>query len=906
MSNQTKSEAVIAEPWNRPQEEVLDKLSVDIEEGLDSKQVEERLEKYGKNRLRRVETRSVGQILLDQLKSLMVLILIVASSFAFFVGDIVEGIAIVAVIGVNTLVGFVTELRAIRSMEALEKIGSVNAKARREGEIHEVPAEDLVPGDIVILESGDIVTADLRLTSTSKLQVDQSILTGESIPVSKSTESVDKDTPTAEQSCMAFKGTAVTRGKGEGITVAVGMATQVGEISSLVEQAEEEITPLERRLNNLGQKLAWVTLAIGALVVVLGLLAGKDLYLMIETGIALAVATVPEGLPLVATLGLARGMLRMARKNALVGRLSAVETLGTTTVICTDKTGTLTENRMTVVELRIDSGEVEVTGRGFDIEGGFKMDDEEIDINENDVLRKLIMVGVLCNDASVDVEKIATEERAIGDPLEVALSIMGLKAGMKRDELIEELPDERMVAFDPEANMMATYHRKDDDYLVAVKGAAGDILGNSSRILTKNGTSRLSKSDKEDWMQYNESLAEEGLRVIALAQKTLKDKKAAPYEDLIFLGLAGMLDPPREDVKDSILSCKEAGVRVVMVTGDHPVTAEKIGRAVGLIEEEEPVIVTGQELQDMTNLDESQKQRLLDARLMARFNPKQKLDLIDLYQSNKDITAMTGDGVNDAPALKKADIGVAMGKRGTQVARESADIVLRDDRFSTIVYAISEGRTIFGNIQKFVSYLLSCNMSEILIVALFAILAVQIPITPLQILFLNLVTDVFPALALGVGEGDSSIMKRNPREPDEPIVDKQRWVLIGGYGILITIVVGLGYWFAIGPLALSVQKASAMLFLTLAFSQVWHTFNMRGKESHFIRNEVTKNKYVWLAIVICVGLLIVPVYTPGLAGILSLVDPELSGWALLLSFSFIPLIVGQIGLLVAKRAKGQE
>jgi len=906
MSAEAESEMEIARPWTGSEEDVLQDLDVKPDQGLDPDKVSRRLEKFGENRLRSIESRSIWQILVDQLKSLMVVILLIASSFAFFVGDFVEGLAIAAVIGINTMVGFITELRAIRSMEALEKIGTVNAKVRREGAIREVAAADIVPGDIVLLESGDIVTADLRLISASKLQVDQSILTGESVPVSKSTQPVDEDTPTAEQSCMAFKGTAVTRGTGEGVVVAVGMDTEIGEISSLVEQAEEEVTPLERRLNNLGQKLVWVTLAIGVLVVVFGLIAGKDLYVMIETGIALAVATVPEGLPLVATLGLARGMLRMARKNALVERLSAVETLGTTTVICTDKTGTLTENRMTVVELRVHSGAIQVTGKGFDTEGKFMMNGSEVDPSENNVLRELTRVGVLCNDASVDPENLEVEERAFGDPLEVALTILGFKAGMEKEKLLDEFPDTREVAFDPEVNMMATYHRTDEGHLVAVKGAANDVLEASSKVLTKNGISELSQSDTEDWMKYNKNLAEEGLRVIALAKKTVQDDQEVPYEDLIFLGLAGMLDPPREEVKESILSCKEAGVRVVMVTGDHPVTAEKIGRAVGLIEEEEPLIVTGGELQDTTNLDESQRQRLLDAKLMARFDPKQKLDLIDLYQSNNDITAMTGDGVNDAPALKKADIGVAMGKRGTQVARESADIVLRDDEFSTIVYAIREGRTIFGNIQKFVSYLLSCNMSEILIVALFAILAVQIPITPLQILFLNLVTDVFPAFALGVGEGDPSIMERNPRDPNEPIIDRRRWIMISGYGLLITMAVGFGYWFAIGILALPIETASALAFLTLAFAQVWHTFNMRGRESGLVRNEVTENRYVWLAIAFCIVLLIVPTYTPGLSDILSLVNPGLNGWVFILSVSLIPLVVGQVSLLVAGRVKGNE
>ncbi|TFF68079.1 cation-translocating P-type ATPase [Candidatus Thorarchaeota archaeon] len=884
----------VESPWSKRVEEILGTLDVDPQRGLSEEEIARKLEEYGKNRLREVAKRSAWDILVEQFKSLMVAILFLASVLAFIFGDPVEGLAIGAVIVINATVGFATELRAVKSMESLQELGRVSAKVRRAGNIQEIDGESIVPGDVVLVEGGDVLTADLRLVEASKLQVNEAALTGESVPVRKDTEPVDTDVPVSERTCIVFKGTAVTRGSGTGVVVRTGMQTEIGTISSLVQRAEEEVTPLEKRLNDLGQKLVWVTLLLGAVVTIFGVIGGKDPLLMIETGVALAVATVPEGLPLVATLGLARGMWRMARRNAIVKRLSAVETLGTTSVICTDKTGTLTESRMTVTELALSDGRVEVTGTGMDLEGAFLVNQEPMDPREDALVRTLLEIGIFANQASSEIEDLEKDDQSVGDPLEIAILVAGRKAGIEADTLFEKSPQVKKKAFDPELNMMASYNRDGEKIRISVKGAPEAVLESSSRALTRDGAVDLDEQARQTWMERNRKLAADGLRVIGFAQKLVEDKDAEAYSNLTFVGLAGLLDPSREDVEDAILACKNAGIRVVMVTGDHPVTAEKIAGEVGLIGQDGFQVITGEDLENPEEMSEEQREKALEATVTARVSPKQKLDLIELHQKQNRIVAMTGDGVNDAPALKKADIGVAMGKRGTQVAQETADMVLRDDKFSTIVYAVEEGRVIFNNIRKFVLYLLSCNMSEILVIALFSLLPIPLPIHPLQILFLNLVTDVFPALALGVGEGDASVMNRDPRPADEPIITRGHWLAIGGYGTLITTAVLSSFGISSIVLSLGTAVAGTIVFLTLAFAQLWHVFNMRVSDSGLMKNEVTTNRYVWVALMICIPLLIVPVYVPGLSTLLSLVDPGWMGWGLIFSMSIIPLVIGQL------------
>jgi Ca2+-transporting ATPase len=880
-------------PWTQSPQDILKKLEVNASQGLDPVAVRSRRKQYGRNRLQEVKSKSAWLILADQCKSLIVLLLAVAAALSFLFGEWVEGIAIVAVILLNAAMGFVTELKAVRSMEALQKLSSVSARVLRAGETQEILAEELVPGDIVLLEGGDIITADLRVIEASKLQADESALTGESVPVSKSVVTLEGEVPLAERTNMLFKGTALTRGSGKGVVVATGMHTELGRISSLVAEAKAEITPLKKRLDQLGHRLIWVTLGIAVLVALMGIIRGKEILLMIETAIALAVAAIPEGLPIVATMALARGMMRMARRNALINRLAAVETLGATKVICTDKTGTLTENRMTVTQIVLASGTIKISGEGLTLEGKFTHNDQPVAPATDMVLREALAVGLLCNNASLPHQTADKESTPIGDPLEVALLVAGAKAALSKDSLLAHFPEAREEAFDADVKMMATFHKTNGYYRVAVKGAPEAVLEVCSHVRTVDGEAELSAEKRKCWHRRNEQMAEEGLRVLAFATKTVESVDAKPYEHLTFLGLAGLLDPPRHDVRQAIAACQKAGIRVIMVTGDQPATARNVGAAVGLITGQGVEVLQGKDLKHLETMSATERQRVLDTVIFARVNPKQKLDLIALYQQQGAIVAMTGDGVNDAPALKKADIGVAMGQRGTQVAREAADMVLKDDAFATIAVAVEQGRIIFQNIRKFVFYLLSCNMSEILTVSLASGVNAPLPILPLQILFLNLVTDVFPALALGMGKGDPDIMQHSPRDPAEPIMTRQHWLRAGGYGVLIALSVlgafGLAFWWKMEE-----KQAVTISFLTLAFAQLWHVFNMRDPGSTFLWNDIIRNPFVWGALVLCSGLLLVAVYLPGLAAVLHVVNPGVWGWLIVITMSLLPWIIGQL------------
>jgi Ca2+-transporting ATPase len=832
------------ESWARGAADVLQGLDADAG-GLSPAEAGVRLARYGPNALAEARPKSAWAILWSQAKSVIMALLAAAAAVSLAFGEVVDAVAIVAVLAINVAIGFLSELRATRSMEALRRLGSVKARVRRAGAIREVPASELVPGDVVLLEGGDVVSADLRLLEASRLQADESTLTGESAPVDKTTGPLHPDTPLVERRNMLFRGTSAVRGSGEGVVVATGMATELGRIARLVEEAADETTPLEKRLASLGRMLVYATLAIAAVTTVVGILAGRDALLMVEMGIALAVAAIPEGLPIVATIALARGMWRLARRNALVNRLSAVETLGATNVILTDKTGTLTENRMTLVAVALGDGEADLSAP------------------PGPPLIEAMEIAVLCNNASLP---------ASGDPLEVALLEGAARLGLDRASLLRRLPEVREEAFDASLRMMATVHRDGDRFLYAVKGAPEAVLG--------------ACGSPPGWLERNEALAREGARVLAVARKWGGSGGEPPYEGLEMLGLLVLSDPPRQDARDAVQNCRRAGISVVMVTGDHAATAASIGRAVGIAEGR---VVLGRDLPLPPH-------EVLDIHVFARVAPEQKLDLVRAHQEAGRVVAMTGDGVNDAPALKKADIGIAMGKRGTDVAREAADVVLKDDAFSSIVAAIRQGRIIFGNVRKFVFYLLSCNASEILLVAGATVAEASLPILPLQILFLNLVTDVFPALALALGEGEASVMDRPPRDPKEPVLTSRHWWGIGLYGGLMTaaalgahacVSLGLGYGDA---------KAITVAFLTLALAQVFHVFNMRDPGTPFFRNEVTRSPWVWGAVGLCAALLLLAVYLPGLSQVLRLPPPDPRGWLVILTASLTPLVARNLFL----------
>ena len=868
--------------WQVTTDRALDALE-SAPTGLGANDAQRRLEEAGPNRLREIEHRSLLEILGEQLKSLVVLLLAAAMGVSFLVGQTIEGLAIVAVLAINTAIGFFTEWRAVRSMEALQTLGEVTARVRRDGETQVIPAEEVVPGDVVLIESGDLIPADLRLLDADSLQLDESALTGESVPVAKDAAPVAPDTPLADRSCMAYKGTAVAEGRGTGLVVATGMETELGAISAMVETADTGNTPLEQKLDRLGRRLVWLTIGIAAGVAGAGLLAGRPLFLMIETGIALAVAAIPEGLPIVATVALAHGMWVMLRRNAFVRRLSAVETLGATTLICTDKTGTLTENRMAARRLRLADRTVDLSPEACPNPQADNVDPR---------LQTAIDTGVLCNGAEYDAE---TPRKSTGDPLELALLALGHETGRARPALLDDHPLVKDVPFDRETTMMATYHETDGGLFVAVKGAPEAVLDACTAVATPDGPTHLTDDDRAAWHQNSEEMAADGLRVLALARKTVGSEDAPPYEDLCLLGLVALHDPPREDVRPVIERCQQAGIRVVMVTGDHPNTAHAIAEAVGLDVDGEQV-VEGDLFADLKTLSDEQRARLRAAAVFARVTPRQKLDLIALYQDAGQVVAMTGDGVNDAPALRSADIGVAMGERGTDVAREAADMVLRDDAFASIVAAVHQGRVIFDNIRKFVVYLLSGNVGEILGVGAAAMVGLPLPLLPLQILYLNLLNDVFPALALGVGRSTEQVMDRPPRTPDEAVLTPHHWRLIGGYGALIAAPLLGAFLVALYPLGMGTARAVSISFLTLSLSRLLHVFNMRVPESGLFNNEITRTPYVWGALVLCLGLLLLAVYWPPLAGLLSVVPPGRTGWLLIGTASVVPLLVGQASL----------
>lgn len=884
-------------PWGMTADVVTEQLDVDPDVGLAEADIGRRQQEFGRNELLRAEQKPTWRILVDQFASLLVGLLVIGAGLALVFGEYLDAMAIGVVIVINGAIGFFTELRAVRSMEALRELGNVESVVLRDGKALHVDAEELVPGDIVVVEGGDVITADLRLVEASRLQANESALTGESVPVSKHDDTVAADVEIAERHNMLFKGTAVTRGNGHGVVVATGMQTELGRISELVQQASDEETPLEKRLDRLGRVLAYVSVGFVALVLVAGIATGKDTFEMVETAIALVVATVPEGLPIVATIALARGMWRMSRQNALLEELAAVETLGSTDIILTDKTGTLTENEMTVTSIVTPVGTYDVSGTGTKISGSFHREGKELVAADHADLRGLLTAAVLCTDAKLDPD----DDDHVGDPMEIALLVAGAKAGMGKASLRDDFPEVREEAFDPAVRMMSTFHEHDGEVLVAVKGAPEAVLEACSTYWSDEGPAPLDDATREEWLQRNTTLANDGLRVLAIASKRVSSREAEPYEDLCLRGITALLDPPRTDVRPAIEACHRAGIRVVMVTGDQMDTAKNVAETVGLLAMKgDGAPVLGVDV-DTADTDEATRTRVLAAPVCARTSPEQKLKLIDAHKKSGSIVAMIGDGVNDAPALRKANIGVAMGRRGTQVAREAADMVLQDDRFETIVSAVEEGRIIFANIRKFALYLISCNLSEILAVGLVSLFDAPLPILPMQILFLNLVTDVFPALALGVGEGQPAIMTRPPRQPGEPILTRRHWVRISVYAALLSAVVIGGFAAALLWFGWETKHAVTVSFLTLAVAQLFHVFNMSETDSGTIVNEVTRNPWVWGAIALCAVLILAGVYAPGLNDVLGVKPPDLLDWALVGGLSLIPLVIGRLWHLVRQK-----
>ena len=869
--------------WSIAADATLTALDSNAQGGLSGDEARRRLARFGPNLLETTERRHLLSLLADQFNSIVVLLLVAVALLAFAFGDRVEGLAILAVVMINSTIGFLTEWRATRSMEALRILGRVDTIVVRDGVPRRRPASELVPGDIVLLEGGDVVTADMRLVEAAKLQASESALTGESMPVRKRVEPLPIETMLAERANMLFKGTSITRGTCKAVVISTGMRTELGRISELVIHSAAQTTPLERRLDRLARQLAWVAIALAVLVAVAGILTGRGLFLAIEVAVALAVAAIPEGLPIVATIALARGMYRMATRNAVIARLSAVETLGATNIILTDKTGTLTENRMQVVALQFAEHCIDVDAAVL----------EALPAGIRDEVDELFRIAALCSNASVSVDDEGKLVSA-GDPTEVALLEAALHRGLLRPELLATAPEYREYPFDPDLKLMATLHRTTEGLVCAVKGAPEAVVGRCTREATAHGARALSGGDRERWLARAHALGARGLRTIAMATRRIADDADEPYCDLTLLGIAGLEDPPRRGVGEALERCREAGIAVIMVTGDHAATARNVAAEVGLVEADAGDVhfASGADVDALA--ERCDLAELGARRVISRVSPEQKLRLIECFQNHGAIVAMTGDGVNDAPALRKADIGIAMGVRGTAVAKEASEMVLQDDNFGTIVEAIAQGRAIFENIRKFVLYLLSCNISEVLIVSLATLAGATLPLLPLQILFLNLVTDVFPALALGVGAGAPALMRRGPRDPREGLLTRRHWVRIVLYGVVIAATVLGAMAIAVICLGFGKREAVTVSFCPLALAQLWHVFNMRSDLAQLVRNEITTNPWVWGALALCLALVIGAIHNEFAARLLALEDPGLNGWLLIVGMSLVPLVAAPL------------
>ena len=904
--------------------DVVSEMKTDAKLGLTADEAKARQERYGPNKLYDPAKASAVKLLAGQFRSLVVFLLIAAAAVAFLMNDVLEGIAILVVIFLNAGIGFIVELKANRAMEALQKLGVQNTLLIRDGKRIVANAQDVVPGDIVELEAGDSVTADARLIDAFNLRAQEAALTGESEPVDKATQPVpDPACPLGDRASMIYKATSVVAGTGRAVVVATGMATEVGKIAEMVTEAHAEETPLEARLRSLGRSLVIICLAVAVIVIVAGIVRGRPAGEMLLTGIALAVAAVPEGLPAVATIGLAVGMWRMARRNALIRRLPAVETLGSATVICSDKTGTLTENKMTAVKLALADGPIDVTGIGFTPEGQFNRASSQIDPREHEALGLALTCAALCNNSSLVLDRQTSQWKITGDPTEAALVVAAAKAGLDQDQLRQTYPEIREVPFSSETFMMATIHTHPAGGVVAfVKGSPMHVIEHCTKILTEDGERELTPGLLAEFDRAQESMADDALRLLALAYKKTK-ADADPYENLVFIGLVGLLDPPRREVADAIAAFKAAGIRTIMITGDHPRTAAAIGRTLGIAGDGESVI-PGRDLAEMS-IDELAA-HAEQASIYARITPEDKVNIVTALQKNGNVVGMLGDGVNDAAAIKTADIGVAMGITGTDVAKETSDIILLDDRFVTVTAAVEEGRLVMSNITKVITYLFSCNISEILtifvgtvggafILGLLGTDAAEapIPLLPLHILWMNLITDVFPALALAVEPPEPGLMKRPPRNRKEGVLSPRIVRSIGGYGMLITLVTLGSFFWSMKHFGRthSIEDTQALArtvcFMTICLSQLFHAWTCRMEEQPIrgIR-EFVLNRYMVASTVFTIGLQVLTIYTPLMNRVLKTKPLALADFDIVLVFALLPLVIGQAIRWVAVMMKSPQ
>lgn len=883
------SASVVAHPHSAEASRVAQSLGVNSQQGLTDAEIAARVEQYGVNVIQAAHSRPAWRLLLNQFASLIIALLGVAALVSWLTGDRVESTAILVVLVVNALVGFVTEWQANRALDALRRQAKTVARVRRGGQESEINAGELVPGDIVVLNPGDRVPADARIIEAINLRTEESALTGESTTIEKSAAPVATDALLAERTSMLYLGTSIAAGRTVAVITAIGTNTELGKIGKLVAASPEESTPLKRKLEELGRRLVYLVLAIGAVVMVAGWLRGNEFWLMVEVGISLAVAAVPEGLPAVTTLVLAIGMLRMAREHALVRRLHAVETLGSTTVICTDKTGTLTENRMTVREYRLADGCVVTLEEQAAAQPA---------LQNNQLLLLAVRAGVLCNEASVSTDETG-ETNAIGDPTETALLTVAARVGMNVAQERSSYPKLAEHPFDSATRRMITLHKMPDGgKLALLKGAPSTVLAICSRYAASAiETHPLDNETRKQFLADNESMATEALRVLALAEKQIgKDEADALEQDYTFLGFVGMIDPPRHHVAESIVLARAAGIRVVMLTGDQVNTAHAIARELRLNGDDEIQVLHAR---DLENTDHAQLAGLAQkAHVFARVSPEDKLRIVEALQLAGEIVAVTGDGVNDAPALKRADIGVAMGLRGTETAKEAAAVVLTDDNFATILRAVEGGRTIYSNIVKFVQMLLSENLAEVFVIFTAIIIGWPLPLLPLQILWVNLVTDVFPALALALERSAPDVMQRAPRSPKESLLSRSFLGLVLWQGALLGAITLASYYWALNTYGDGKHTHTIALF-SLVGVQVGHLFNCRSRTRSAFAG-LLHAPFIWMAVATVAALQFFAVYFAPLARVLGTVELTKTDFGVIAISVLLPIVVVELVKLGAR------
>ncbi|MDD5014651.1 MAG: calcium-transporting P-type ATPase, PMR1-type [Atribacterota bacterium] len=875
-------------------DEVVKYSETDLKTGLSSPEVKKRLDEIGPNQLEGKKSRTPWDMFLGQFKDVLVLILLISALVSFFLGEVSDAIVIAIILILNAALGVAQEYKAEKSLAALKKLTTPNALVIRNGKQARIKATQLVPGDIVLLESGDHIPADLRLTMVTNLKIQEAILTGESVPVEKKSELINKENISlGDQNNLAFMGTAVISGRGRGIVVATGMKTEMGQIAKMLEEQKQEETPLQKKLNQVGKKLGLIILIVVGFVVLLGYLRGIEFFEMFLIGISLAVAAVPEGLPAVVTIVLALGVQRMIKKHVIVRRLPAVETLGATTVICSDKTGTLTQNQMTVRKLVLPEKNIEVEGEGYQPVGKFYQTGQEIQPQADSDLSLLLKGAVLCNNAELQKNNDNEQWEIIGDPTEGALVVTAAKAGYDKEKLEEDYPRVNEFPFDSDRKQMSTIHQTaDGNQIIFVKGAPDQVV-DYCEYYQKNGSKEeMGESVKNKVLSQNRELAQEALRVLAIAYRfvdkenldEIKKIKDAEKE-LIFLGLMAMIDPPHKEAIESVKICLRAGIHPIMITGDYSLTAKAIAAELGIYRSGDRVI-TGNDLEKMSQseLEEAVK----NTTIFARVSPRHKRRIISALQKNKQVVAMTGDGVNDAPALKESDIGIAMGIAGTDVTKEASDMILTDDNFSSIVAAVEEGRKIYQNIKKFIHYLISCNLGEIIAIAGAILIGLPSPLIPIQILWVNLVTDGLPALALGLDPTEEDIMRRPPRDPNKGIFSGKMGFNIFSQGIFIGFLALCAFY--LGLTFYSLDIARTMAFATLSFSQLSQSLNSRSEKYSIFKIGLFTNLYLIMAIFISGLLQYIVISMAPLQVFFKTVPLALNQWWIIIILSLSPII----------------